>query len=103
MLLIYLLLTLSNTLAASKYDQAIRTATDAAFKQSGYEADFSKVKDASKRIVMKWATDNGLKTTVAAIGFIIPVAYNKKIRFRTGNVVFRGEKNKAEATWTIQF
>lgn len=102
MLLIYMFLTVTS-FAGSKYDAAIRTATDAAFKQSGYEADFNRVKEASRQRLLKWAKDNSLASTAAVIGFVAPIVYYKKIRVRTGNVVFKGEATKVEAAWTLQF
>ena len=87
----------------AKYETAARTAANAALIQSGYEADFAKVKDASKNIIIKWAKDNSLHTVLSTTVFVGNVVYKERLRIRTGNVVFIGTPKKVEATWTLQF
>lgn len=87
----------------AKYETAVRTAANAALIQSGYEADFAKVKDATKGLVIKWAKDNSLHTALSTTVFVGNVIYRQRLRVRTGNVVFIGTPKKVEATWSLQF
>ncbi len=87
----------------SEYKPAVRTASEAAAKQTGIEADFGRIKQRSTDKAKLFAKDNGLQEAATVISFAAPVIIKKKIRVRTGNFLIQGSNSKAELLWTIGF
>lgn len=87
----------------SQYKPAIRTATEAAAKQSGLETDFGRIKQKSTDKAKLFAKDNGLQGVVMVGSFVAPVLIKQRTRIRSGNFLFIGTNNKAELLWTVGF
>lgn len=87
----------------AQYKPAIRTASEAAAKQSGLEADFGRIRQRSTDKAKLFAKDNGLQEVATVISFAAPVVIKQKVRVRTGNFLFTGTNSKAELLWTIGF
>ena len=94
---------LSQVSIAGQYDQAIKTSILAAAKQSGLEADFLKVRNASNKALVKWARKNGLDVPLTVISFTAPVIIRQQIKLRTGDFTFKCDRNKVNLDWQIQF
>lgn len=104
MFLFLLIFITSNTYPfPSKYNTAVSTSRDAAYKQSGTEADFLKIQNAGQDNANKWIRSNGLQPVAAVGGAVVPVLLYKKVRAKEGNFILEGVKNKAILTWTIRW
>lgn len=102
-LVVLVLFLCPTNLLASRYDAAIKVASEAAFKQSGLESSFIQVKSTSNDKLKKFAHNNGLAVPATVIAYVVPIVYKKRIQFRMGNVKFKGTTGQSELTWTIQF
>lgn len=106
-LFMWCLLLFISTLAygadTTKYNTAIKTAAHAAAKQSGLEADFLKVRDASNKSVNKWVRNKGLQVPFTVVSFVAPIVYKKQIRIHTGDFTFKARQNKITLDWQVQF
>ena len=102
MLLLFLFLS-NFAYADNRYNEAIKTATIAAVKQSGLEADFLKVNSTRNKKAANWARENGLDIPLTVATFVVPVVYKKQIRFKTDNVSIDIRSTKLSAEWRIEF
>lgn len=105
-LVVYLLITLlslSQAEANSKYKEAIKTATRAALKQSGLEADFIKVRKTTETKAQTWVRENDLETPASVVTFVVPIIYKEKVRVRSGDFIFEGDKSKLLLKFDLQF
>lgn len=102
-LLVLTLYTYSIDSNNSQYKSAIRTATEAAAKQSGWEADFGRVRQKTTDKAKLFAKEHGLHQVAAVVAFAAPVVTKQRIRVRSGNFLITGTNNKAEILWTIGF
>lgn len=86
-----------------KYNDAVKTATEASYKQSGAEADFLRVKNSATDKSNIWLRNNGLAPIASVGAAVVPVILYRKIRVKERNIIFEGYKDKVSATWTLQF
>lgn len=86
-----------------KYDSAINNAKIAAYKQSGLEEEVTQFTNTTGQKVNKWLKQNNLQTVSTVITFAAPVIVKKEVTFQTNNLMFTGNANKKQLTWTLSF
>lgn len=103
MLLFLLSLCLYSAEASNKYKPAIKTATEAAYIQSGLEADFINARNNTNKKVTLWLKRNDLEEVGAVVGFVTPIVHKKRVRFKLYDIVIKADKSKISADWNFQF
>lgn len=100
---LFLFIVSHEAVADSKYDQAIKTAMNAAAKQSGLEADYFKARSIANKKVALWARKNGIETPLAVVSFAAPIIYRKQVRIKSGDFLFKANNSKVTLDWQFQF
>lgn len=81
----------------TKYEQAVKVAIQAAYKQSGYEDKVNTVKNVT---TSKFKKLFPLATSVLTL---VPIIMYKKVEFRTGNITVTATEDKKEIVWIKSF
>jgi hypothetical protein len=93
----------ADDLNSLKYEQAGKVAAQAAFKQSGLEAQFLNVQHVAETNVSKWFKLRHLGFIVTAVSTVAPVIVNKRIQVHSGDFSFTGTSDKKELDFILGF
>jgi hypothetical protein len=86
-----------------KYNEAIKNARIASYKQSGLESQVTNLANTTGSKVNQWLYKNNLKSVSQVVTVSAPIIIKKEISFQYNNVMFVGNSNKKQLTWTVSF
>ena len=88
---------------APKYSTAVSEINQAAYKQSGTEAQYNQLQSSMKADGMKVINNNGLASEAAVGGALGSVYFNKKIQVKSSGLTFEATQQGVKAIWTLHF